>query len=559
MRLKVLIAAMAAGFAVISCTEKPAPDVVPESETALSGRYAAIDRYGYSDTIIGFFLGDYTVAKFPEKYLVKDGKMWLCSMSEYEMTKKGSCRIDAEGRIYFDNEEVSFQQLGDTLVLEGHYLIPINDVVPQMHSSQKVEGVSLPDDIINCHVGDSVRIIPSISPETALNKDVRWSSDDPGIADIDMGGMLKAIRAGSTTIRVETKEGGFKAQCSVRVSKDYKPLDGEDGNLRANCYVVGTGAGVYAFHPYFNDSERYHPNASDIDHMHLLWETFNSDITPERNELVSAVSYDPQEKLCFLTLTGRDGNALIAAEDKSGKILWSWHIWICNRFDPEETKVEFSNNAGIAMDRNLGALHWDGDSSSGLFFQWGRKDPFAATKIRLEWKVTLQDALICYDKGVETGKRDYMTVRESIERPAVLGDFDLAWTTEMEYGFWEKGGKKTIFDPCPYGWKVPGRDFFKNANGRLGRDPYANDLANRTRYVMELEGRMTIGRGVLSKAGFRTSYIRNIIALWTSNAYEVSGRIAGGSTQIGFNDETYFSLSTFQFSNGQAPVRCVKE
>lgn len=74
----------------------------------------------------------------------------------------------------------------------------------------------------------------------------------------------------------------------------------------------------------------------------------------------------------------KNGNAVIAVQDAEGRILWSWHIWICKDYCPGDTDQVYYNDAGTLMDRNLGATSAvPGDVGAlGLLYQWGRKDPF---------------------------------------------------------------------------------------------------------------------------------------------------------------------------------------
>lgn len=85
------------------------------------------------------------------------------------------------------------------------------------------------------------------------------------------------------------------------------------------------------------------------------------------------------------------GNAVIAAYDGAGTIVWSWHIWVTDV--DLDTKVQTYTvhadyntyptfQSPVMMDRNLGATDdklWsaatDPKGSHGLFYQWGRKDP----------------------------------------------------------------------------------------------------------------------------------------------------------------------------------------
>lgn len=72
------------------------------------------------------------------------------------------------------------------------------------------------------------------------------------------------------------------------------------------------------------------------------------------------------------------GNVVLAARDEGGTILWSWHLWLT------EKPSDQGNGMYTIMDRNLGATILGNSSTSatealatyGMFYQWGRKDPF---------------------------------------------------------------------------------------------------------------------------------------------------------------------------------------
>lgn len=79
----------------------------------------------------------------------------------------------------------------------------------------------------------SFRFSPAILPETATNRKLRWTSDDPLVAAVDDDGMLTALSHGRTTIRVSTTDGGNRsAQCVVTVlgvkDRNYDNASGDD-------------------------------------------------------------------------------------------------------------------------------------------------------------------------------------------------------------------------------------------------------------------------------------------------------------------------------------------
>jgi uncharacterized protein (TIGR02145 family) len=99
------------------------------------------------------------------------------------------------------------------------------------------------------------------------------------------------------------------------------------------------------------------------------------------------------------------------------------------------------------MDRNLGATKASLGSGlgTGLFYQWGRKDPFPATGNSGDGLFTIASS--------STG--DNGTVKYAIKNPGVflIGSSD--WLVARDDELWGHSGLKTIYDPCPSGWRVP--------------------------------------------------------------------------------------------------------
>ena len=138
----------------------------------------------------------------------------------------------------------------------------------------------------------------------------------------------------------------------------------------ANCFIVSSSE-TYSFKTVKGNSSE---SVGDVASAEVLWESFGTSETPSVGSLISSVSY-ADGKISFSTPQSyREGNAVIAAKDASGTILWSWHIWLTDQPQGQA----YYNNAGTMMDRNLGAISATpgGVGALGLLYQWGRKDPF---------------------------------------------------------------------------------------------------------------------------------------------------------------------------------------
>jgi hypothetical protein len=148
----------------------------------------------------------------------------------------------------------------------------------------------------------------------------------------------------------------------------------------------------------------------------------------------------------------KEGNAVIAAKDANGNILWSWHIWLTDQ--PEEQ--EYFNNAGTVMDRHLGATSaTPGDIETfGLLYQWGRKDPFLGSSSKSEGVIalsTLQEWPFKNADDLIDGSLQF-----SIANPTTFIGGRGDWRSGDDIIYWTSSeSPKAIYDPCPPEWRIP--------------------------------------------------------------------------------------------------------
>ena len=98
-------------------------------------------------------------------------------------------------------------------------IVTVNEPIVAGSSSTTVavNGVTLSPSTYSLTVGVSTKLTATVAPSTATNKTVTWSSSAPTVASVD-NGTVTALAAGSTTITVQTADGGYKATCSVTVT-----------------------------------------------------------------------------------------------------------------------------------------------------------------------------------------------------------------------------------------------------------------------------------------------------------------------------------------------------
>lgn len=188
----------------------------------------------------------------------------------------------------------------------------------------------------------------------------------------------------------------------------------------------------------------------------FLWETRNSTENLLTNSIVKNIKYDSSTGYISFETFDYSGNAVIAIQNSSNEILWSWHIWVTN-YDPENGNNLYVKSNKVLMDRNLGALSSTGIGAWGLLYQWGRKDPFSGGAQRSWWGKNAttfpQNAINAVIISDKTG-----TVEYSIKNPSSFlkmeGNYVGDWIFNGSMNtLWNKS--KTIYDPCPRGWRVP--------------------------------------------------------------------------------------------------------
>lgn len=80
-----------------------------------------------------------------------------------------------------------------------------------------VIGVTLSPQTLSLAAGASGNLVPSVLPENATNKNVKWSSSNSAVAAVGKG-TVTAIAAGTATITVTTADGEKSATCTVTVT-----------------------------------------------------------------------------------------------------------------------------------------------------------------------------------------------------------------------------------------------------------------------------------------------------------------------------------------------------
>jgi len=166
-----------------------------------------------------------------------------------------------------------------------------------------------------------------------------------------------------------------------------------------------------------------------------------------------------------------EGNAVITVK-VGDEIKWSWHIWVTS-YDPDTAK-QYTYNGRVFTDRNLGATHpvgygdlqFNKVETQGLLYQWGRKDPFPSSSTVLgTTEATLYDTS-GQRSGTSLSADGAVAIAATVKSPDMYirnsdwgddSDVYYNWCASRNHYLWEEEvtQAKTIYDPCPVGWRVP--------------------------------------------------------------------------------------------------------
>jgi|GEM_PF-969054 len=102
-----------------------------------------------------------------------------------------------------------------------------------------VESVSLNKDETTIDAGKSETLVATVSPATATNKTVAWTSSDTKIVTVSAKGVVKGINAGTATITVTTTDGNYEATCEVTVNQPVTSVTLDKKTLTVNAGDIG--------------------------------------------------------------------------------------------------------------------------------------------------------------------------------------------------------------------------------------------------------------------------------------------------------------------------------
>ena len=305
----------------------------------------------------------------------------------------------------------------------------------------------------------------------------------------------------------------FKTEYFVSDNRNY-----EDGIDNPNSYVLYGKKDIdipvnkaYAVFNQVLTDKKWIPNGKQT--ANVYWTTNKNLI-----KSLDIIGNDENAKINIKLNDNQFGNVVVSLHignkgNSEDLIYWSWHIWV-PKTDPENetitylsessstsstfkvysTKLGFPPMKTEFMNRPLGALESYNSSQGtqissdtyGMFYQWGRKDPipgfytvswgtpypiYKGTKTidKIQY-TTISDNNVYVNLGyqkenLQNNLSPIEMISYSVQNPLAYlyntnnGNADWMSNISQNEDIWGHASKKSIYDPCPEGWRVPDYGF----------------------------------------------------------------------------------------------------
>jgi len=337
----------------------------------------------------------------------------------------------------------------------------------------------------------------------------------------------------------------------------------------ANSFIVPAASGTYTIPAQYQGNSS--TSVGSAAYAEIMWQgQLSGSVTPFISSAVYFTNNNNKGYIRF-NRTGGEGNALVAVKDIDGNILWSWHLWITDNADiaainTGKVLVNSSSQPVVTiMDRNLGALNIENDNNSqshGLAYQYGRKDPFMGSRFVYYGGSTKYESFASIFPGTaiwcDLGVSDF-NMNYSISHPNIRSIRSSGWFV-TDSPSWA-GDSKTLYDPCPAGWRVIEKTKLSLVGISSSDVRYSSfTLQSNTYYTFSLANNNssilfpTSGKSITDQ---NVSNVGKEVDLWISECVD---KFAAYQIKIMLDGTTpYFSYTPQEDTHTTMQVRCQRE
>lgn len=338
---------------------------------------------------------------------------------------------------------------------------------------------------------------------------------------------------------------------------------------------LGTYKNIYSPITDYNGNVISNPVISNAEKVFILWQ--------DSYNLVSNVSLCDNNLWIKFEISEDNitqGNAVIAVLDKNDTIIWSWHIWVtdldindasnkiqiddftflCDNIgwcdgksrNYQEKKFDFCLNQQMSGRTIIKSFIQEAEcitqKGNSTYYQWGRKDPFPGMS-NYDIRKTTYDGIVKAHPD-ETSHGEGYGYAEMIKNPNVFFSFGhhswfyfdetevrnkIPWTAWNSSAFDPKNKynqhtvlrlttTKSIYDPCPIGFKVPPVGVYNKIKNSLYWDSsimaYTISNTNKTLYFYAL-GYLVANKsnGIVGNLWQAGTGNREHLRYWTTEIY----------------------------------------
>lgn len=196
-----------------------------------------------------------------------------------------------------------------------------------------------------------------------------------------------------------------------------------------------------------------------------------TDISVKSNPNVTDISNCGYIQFKVASIPSTGANGVISVKDSSGTIIWNWHIWV---WTDNLSTVGIANGYNI-LPYNL-ASKWDSSDKTHIknwYYQWGRSVPMLCSSAYNSTTDSNSYGTLSFNS--ESQARSYS---KGIANPTTFYEyrsssynwFDSGYYNSLCYNLWDANCTsqgvsdnvtvKTVYDPCPPGFKIPNGNTF---------------------------------------------------------------------------------------------------
>lgn len=312
-----------------------------------------------------------------------------------------------------------------------------------------VTSISLNKTSATLDKGASVQLSASVSPSTATDKSVRWTSDNTSVATVSSNGLVTAKSAGNATITCRAQDGSGKyATCLITVKEAVEPtsitLDKSKASLTEGETLQLTAT----------------VSPEDATDKAVKWTSDNTDVaTVDGNGLVTAKSIGTAN-IIALTSNNLAAVCVITVEGKqTGELTeWQGNYKVASSHVESNPTREYPDNFEMTIENKGGVYYITSmfgedltQHNNGGFKLNDNGDGTATIDVSYYNVLRYTDnesplyAIYIFDEATDDWN-DYWVIKMNEDGSISLGDFYVAAFTWVEAeGKWKDGQLEALY------------------------------------------------------------------------------------------------------------------